>query len=135
MDSLTAVERSALMRRIGSRDTGPELLVRRLAHRLGYRFRLYDARLPGHPDLVFPSRCKAIFVHGCFWHRHNRCSLARPPKTRRDFWLLKLERNKTRDAANRRALTRMGWSSLVVWQCELSNPAKAMVKLIAFLED
>lgn len=135
MDSLSATERSERMRLIRSENTGPEMLVRHLTHKLGYRFRLHGDRLPGKPDLVFPSRHKAIFVHGCFWHRHNHCGLARTPKSRLEFWIPKLENNKLRDALKRRALSRLGWSSLVIWECELRDPAKLMIKILVFLEN
>lgn len=134
MDTLSVVERSERMGLVKSRDTRPELLVRRLVHQLGFRFRLDGTELPGRPDIVFRGRRKVIFVHGCFWHRHNRCQLARLPKSRLDFWLPKLTKNKSRDAVKRRALTRMGWSSLVVWECELNDPARVMFKLLVFLE-
>lgn len=135
MDTLSKDERSALMGRIKSKNTGPELVVRAFVHKLGFRFRLHAADLPGRPDLIFPGRRKAIFVHGCFWHRHNHCILARVPKSRPEFWLPKLEKNKARDTANRRALTRLGWSSMVIWECELRNPIRIMIKTLVFLED
>lgn len=122
------------MRLIHSRDTSPERLVRYFVHKLGYRYRLHREDLPGRPDLVFPGRRKVIFVHGCFWHRHNHCALARLPKSRVEFWLPKLTRNKRRDAAQRGALTRMGWSSLVIWECELRDPMRVMFKTLMFLE-
>ena len=123
------------MRLVKSTNSAPELVVRSLTHCLGFRFRLHDSRLPGCPDLVFPSRKKVVFVHGCFWHRHNRCNLARVPKSRIDFWLPKLEGNKVRDAVIRRALTRIGWSSMVVWECELHDSVRVMFRLLAFLEE
>lgn len=135
MDTLTKRARSARMKLIRGKHTAPERLVRSFVHRLGFRFRLHVANLPGHPDLVFPSRHKVIFVHGCFWHRHNHCHLARLPKSRLSFWLPKLERNKTRDATKRRALTRMGWTSLVIWECELRDPLRVMFKTLMFLEE
>lgn len=135
MDSLTIAERSQRMRMVKSTDTKPEQLVRALINKLGYRFLVHDPRLPGHPDFVFPQRRKVVFVHGCFWHRHNHCRLARLPKSRLDFWQPKLEQNKERDAIARRALTRMGWSSLVIWECELGDPVKVMISLLVFLED
>lgn len=135
MDTLTPAERGERMRRIRARDTSPEMTVRSFVHALGFRYRLHDRGLPGTPDLVFPARHKVIFVHGCFWHRHNRCPLARLPKTRLDFWLPKLQANKRRDARARRALTALGWSSMVVWECELRHPFKVMFKTLMFLED
>lgn len=135
MDTLSKHDRSTRMGLIKSRNTAPEKIVRSLAHRLGYRYRLHDKALPGHPDLVFAGKRKVIFVHGCFWHRHNHCRLARLPKSRPEFWVPKLERNKTRDAVQRRALTRMGWESLVIWECELRDPAAVMFKMLMFLEE
>lgn len=123
------------MRLIGPKDSRPEMLVRRWLHALGLRFRLHDRRLPGTPDLVFVSRRKVIFVHGCFWHRHNRCPLARLPKSRRDFWVPKLEANRLRDIRQRRELSQLGWRSLVVWECELRDPMRVMFKSLAFLEE
>src|ERR1700733_1884015 len=121
MDSLTSAQRSTQMARVKSKDTGPELKVRRLVHRLGYRYRLHRNALPGTPDLAFPKRRKLIFVHGCFWHRHESCALARLPKSRADFWLPKLEGNKTRDARNVDSLVKMGWEALTIWECELND--------------
>ena len=135
MDTMTPVERGERMSQIRARDTSPEMIVRSFVHALGFRFRLHDRRLPGCPDLVFASRRKVIFIHGCFWHRHNRCDLARLPKSRLEFWLPKLEGNKQRDAQCRRALTALGWSSLVIWECELRDPLKVMFKTLMFLED
>lgn len=135
MDTLSRHERSTRMGLIKSKNTSPELMVRGFVHELGYRYRLHVADLPGCPDLVFPGRSKVIFVHGCFWHRHNHCYLARLPKSRPEFWMPKLERNKARDAVNRRALTRLGWSSMVIWECELSNLVRVMIKTMVFLED
>jgi len=120
---------------VKSKNTSPEMIVRAFVHRLGYRYRLHGAKLPGRPDLVFAGRRKVIFVHGCFWHRHNRCSLARLPKSHQEFWLPKLKSNKARDAVNLRALTRLGWTSMVIWECELRDPIRAMIKTLVFLED
>lgn len=110
------------MRRIHSRDTGAEITVRSIAHRLGYRFRLQRKDLPGKPDLVFPKLRKVIFVHGCFWHQHTKCADGRLPKSRTEYWGPKLSRNKQRDSVNRRALTLLGWKSLVIWECEIQKP-------------
>lgn len=134
MDSMGPMERSARMRLIKSSDTKPELAVRALVGKLGYRFLSNDSKLPGRPDLVFVGRRKAVFVHGCFWHRHNGCTRARLPKSRQDFWQSKLSSSKLRDARKRRALARMGWSSMVVWECQSKDPVKVMFGLLAFLE-
>ena len=135
MDTLSRAQRSERMSRVRARDTVPELRVRGLIHRMGYRFRLHDARLPGKPDLVFPSRRKVIFVHGCFWHRHPaQCALARLPKSRMEFWGPKLESNRLRDQRNRRELTRLGWKSLVIWECQLAKIDRVAAKIVQFLE-
>jgi len=117
-ETLPDAKRSALMSRVRSRNTTPELAVRRLAHALGYRFRLHKKALPGTPDLVFAGRKKVIFVHGCFWHRHQGCSKASTPKTRKEFWQSKFNANMQRDARNVAALKQLGWDVLVVWECE-----------------
>lgn len=135
MDTMTPKERSERMRLIHGRDTSPEMTVRSFIHAWGFRYRLHVRSLPGCPDLVFPARHKVIFVHGCFWHRHNRCKLSRLPKSKLDFWLPKLEANKQRDARARRALTALGWSSLVIWECELRDPLRVMFKTLMFLEN
>jgi DNA mismatch endonuclease (patch repair protein) len=135
VDSLTPKARSVRMSRIGGKDTKPELLVRRLAHRLGYRYRLHDRKLPGHPDLVFPRRRCVIFVHGCFWHRHQlaTCKLARLPKSRLDFWREKLEGNRLRDRENEMRLALLGWRHLVLWECELKDEPSLAGRIRAFL--
>lgn len=134
MDTLTVAERSERMARIRSKDTKPELRVRQLLHRLGYRFRLHRKDLPGSPDLVFPARRKAIFVHGCFWHAHEACRLANRPKSRRSFWDAKFERNKVRDAANLKALKQGGWKVYTVWECETISEGRLSLRLSKFLE-
>ncbi|HNB26471.1 MAG TPA: DNA mismatch endonuclease Vsr [Alphaproteobacteria bacterium] len=136
-DTLTKVDRSERMSRIRSRDTKPELRVRRLLHRLGYRFRLHRRDLPGNPDIVFPARMKVIFVHGCFWHRHpsKKCKLARLPKSRLEFWIPKLTANRVRDLRNQRMLRRLGWHFMVVWECEVRQSEQFKNKLIDFLEN
>jgi len=121
MDTLSRTERSERMARIRGRDTKPELAVRRLLHRCGFRYRLHRATLPGKPDLVFPSRQKVIFVHGCFWHRHPGCPLARLPRSRLEFWLPKLKDNRLRDLKNIRRLRKLGWKTHVVWECQLPD--------------
>lgn len=134
MDRLTSERRSWLMGRIRSKNTGPELAVRRLVYGMGYRYRLHEKRLPGTPDLVFWRRRKAIFVHGCFWHSHTGCRYARLPKSRIEYWKEKLVGNKKRDAVARRELRRLGWRNLVVWQCELKRPERLAERLRDFLE-
>ncbi len=120
-DVLTAEQRSRCMAAIRGKDTKPELTVRTLVHSLGYRYRLHRSDLPGKPDLVFVRKRKVIFVHGCFWHRHN-CKLGRPiPATRREFWVDKLEGNKQRDTRNRQKLRNEGWQVLVVWECQIQR--------------
>lgn len=124
--------RSAQMARVRSRDTRPELKVRRALHRAGLRFRLHRSDLPGKPDIVLPSRHVAIFVHGCFWHRHPepRCKLARMPKSRLEFWEPKLNGNRDRDARNLALLAAGGWTVFVIWECELTGDEK-LVELVA----
>src|SRR5687767_14899494 len=122
MDIVTRLRRSAIMARIGAKNTGPELHVRRLIHSLGYRFRVHRKDLAGTPDLVFSSRRKVIFVHGCFWHSHRGCARAFIPKSRKQFWLSKLSRNRERDQEHTAALQTAGWGVLVVWECELNDP-------------
>jgi DNA mismatch endonuclease (patch repair protein) len=119
---------------IRSRDTKVEMRVRRLVHGMGYRYRLHRTSLPGRPDLVFPSRRKIIFVHGCFWHRHPRCSLARLPKSRLAFWLPKLNENRRRDKHNIETLTLNGWRILIVWECQLRSPDALGQKIRSFLD-
>lgn len=123
MDTLTPTQRSERMSRIRAKDTKPELRLRRLIHGMGYRYRLHRRDLPGVPDLVFPGRRKVIFVHGCFWHRHPdpACKLARLPKTKRDFWVPKLEGNRRRDIDSEERLRGLGWDVMVVWECQLKE--------------
>ena len=123
------------MSAVKSRDTKPEWTVRHLVHAMGYRYRLHRKDLPGTPDLVFPSRKKIIFVNGCYWHRHPSaaCKLARLPKSRKDFWIPKLEQNRRRDLTNQRRLRRMGWSVMVVWECSLSDLDAVEDKIRRFL--
>ena len=135
MDTLTPAERSERMSRVRSKDTKPEMLVRSLIHKMGYRYRLHARDLPGKPDIVLPSRGKIIFVHGCFWHRHGTCKNTRWPKSKLDFWKPKLEANHNRDKAVRRSLRGMGWKLMVVWECQLANAAKVVIRLRRFLED
>jgi|SRR5579862_632723 len=133
MDDIATQRRSENMRRIRSIDTRPELLVRSLVHRLGYRFRLHGNDLPGKPDLVFASTRKVIFVHGCFWHQHRRCVDGRIPKSRLSYCVPKLEWNQRRDAANRAKLARLEWRSLTLWDCETKDVASLKKKIQNFL--
>lgn len=121
--SRVSPERSAQMALIRGANTKPELIVRRVLHRAGLRFRLHDKRLPGKPDIVLPSRKLVIFVHGCFWHRHksSACKLARLPKSRLDFWLPKLEGNALRDKRKQSALRTLGWRVIIFWECQLGD--------------
>jgi DNA mismatch endonuclease (patch repair protein) len=117
-DQFSPAERSRIMRCVKSGNTTPELVVRRLVHGLGYRFRLNNRHLPGQPDLVLPRLGKAIFVHGCFWHRHACGAGQSTPASRVDYWQAKFTRNVLRDRSNLRKLRRLGWSVLVVWECQ-----------------
>lgn len=120
MAEATAIDpkRSAMMARIGQRDTAPELSVRQSLHRLGYRFRLHRRDLPGRPDITLPRYRTIIFVHGCFWHRHANCRYAYMPKSRVEFWSNKFEKNVERDERVRRELEASGWNVITVWECE-----------------
>jgi DNA mismatch endonuclease (patch repair protein) len=133
-DVLTPEQRRLNMSRIRGRDTKPEMLVRRLLHKEGYRFRLHCKDLPGKPDLVFPSRRKAIFVHGCYWHRHH-CAAGRVrAATNADFWNTKIKGNVTRDSKSEAALAEQGWRVLVVWECETRDTERLWRTLRKFLD-
>ena len=132
VDRISSEARSALMSRVGQRNTKPELIVRKILHARGWRYRLHAKALPGTPDIVFPALRKAVFVHGCFWHGHN-CKLGKVPATRREFWLQKLAANQDRDHRQLSALEELGWTALTVWQCELSQSEELLIKLERFL--
>lgn len=134
VDSLSPGERSEIMARVRSKHMRPEITVRKLVFGLGYRYRLHAKDLPGHPDLVFRPRKKVIFVHGCFWHRHAHCALARMPKSRLEFWEPKLEGNRQRDEKNSRALAREGWKVLTIWECELTDTDSLGRRIRRFLD-
>ncbi len=134
VDTVDVETRSRIMGRVRGKGTAPEMMVRRFVFSLGYRYRLHDARLPGKPDLVFAGRKKIIFVHGCFWHRHEGCALARIPKSKTQFWLQKLTANKERDIRNLTALRELGWCVLVVWECELSDDQALRQRITKFLD-
>lgn len=133
-DIVDAKCRSKMMARIRGRDTGPELAVRRIAHRMGLRFRLHRKDLPGRPDLVFPKHRLAVFVHGCFWHRHQGCRHASTPKSRVAFWTEKFAANVVRDARQEAALRALGWRVLVIWQCESRDEAAVERRLAASID-
>ena len=133
MDTLSAEQRSERMSRIRGRNSAPELRLRRLVHGLGYRYRLYG-KLPGKPDLVFAGKKKVIFMHGCFWHRHEGCILARLPKSKVEFWIEKLEANKLRDQRNIERLEALGWSALTIWECQMSDMDDVERRVTEFLK-
>lgn len=132
-DRLTPAERSAHMARIPRAGTKPELMVRQMLHRLGYRFRVNLNGIPGRPDVAFPHRRKIIQVHGCFWHAHDGCTLHHVPINRREFWLAKFARNKERDARLESEARKQGWDSLIVWECEMKNQQALTHRLVEFL--
>lgn len=133
MDIVSPEKRSRMMAGIKGKNTKPEMVVRKLVHGMGFRFRLHRKDLQGSPDLLFPRLRRAIFVHGCFWHRHLGCRLAYTPKSNTQFWLNKLEANERRDALDLKALVALGWEVLVVWECEVSNMPALTQKLNSFL--
>jgi len=121
------------MSRVRGKNTVPEMIVRRLVFSMGYRYRLHDAALPGKPDLVFPSRRKVIFVHGCFWHGHTCRAGQNRPASNLAYWSTKLDKNQARDQDNQKRLKATGWDSLVVWECELRDAERMVKRLSAFL--
>jgi DNA mismatch endonuclease (patch repair protein) len=132
-DKISKERRSANMRAVRSRNTQPEIRVRQIAYGLGYRFRLHFRKLPGKPDIAFPGRQKAVFVHGCFWHQHRKCRRASVPKSNRGFWRAKLEHNAARDAKQLAAIRKHGWRALVIWECEIKNERRLAARLRRFL--
>ena len=135
-DSLSVSDRSHRMGLVRGKNTKPEIVVRSIVHRAGFRYRLHVGALPGTPDLVFPGRRRVIFVHGCFWHRHQSpsCRLARLPKSKLEFWEAKLEGNRKRDVQNTQRLRREGWKVLQIWECELKNQERVERRIRKFLE-
>lgn len=131
VDILTKEKRSWNMSRITGRNTKPEILLRSLLHREGFRFRLHDKRLPGKPDIVLPRHRTVIFVNGCFWHRHNNCEYAYTPKSRQEFWLNKFQGTVQRDQEKQKMLADLGWQVLVVWECELKRNSSLLVSDIS----
>jgi DNA mismatch endonuclease (patch repair protein) len=132
-DPFSPAERAAIMRAVKGRDTAPERAVRRLVHSLGYRYSLRRDDLPGRPDIACVSRRKAIFVHGCFWHGHDCSRGARAPRANAAYWSAKIARNVARDARTLEALAALGWSALVVWECDLKDDAALAARIRAFL--
>jgi DNA mismatch endonuclease (patch repair protein) len=133
-DPLSKQERSLLMGKVRSKNTKPEMIVRKLVFGFGYRYRLHTKELPGRPDLVFRGRRKLIFVHGCFWHGHDCTSGTNRPKSNTDYWQEKLNKNKLRDESDKKTLEKMGWDILVVWECELKNLQSVSQKIKSFLK-
>lgn len=133
-DKFTPEKRSEIMSKIRGKDTAPELTVRRIAHALGYRFRLHDGKLPGKPDMVFRRLRKVVFVNGCFWHWHNCREGRRTPKSNVGYWVGKRSRNRGRDKKARAALKKLGWEILVVWQCQCKDAGTVAKMLGRFLE-
>ena len=131
VDTLTREKRSWNMSRITGRNTKPEILLRSLLHREGFRFRLHDKRLPGKPDIVLSRHRTVIFVNGCFWHRHNNCEYAYTPKSRQEFWLNKFQGTIKRDQEKQKMLADLGWQVLVVWECELKINSSLLVSDIS----
>jgi DNA mismatch endonuclease (patch repair protein) len=133
-DRVSPKVRSKIMSSVGTRNTGPEMTLRRALHRLGFRYRTNHPDLPGRPDIVFPRLKKAIFVHGCFWHGH-RCRKGRLPKSRLGYWGQKIEANRQRDRRSLRLLRKSGWSAFVVWQCGLKDLEMAIPEILRFLQN
>ena len=135
MDRLTRERRSWNMSRVRARDTKPELLVRSVLHRLGFRFTLHAHRLPGRPDIVLPRHRTVVLVHGCFWHRHHGCRFAYTPKSNVTFWISKFRQNVARDSQNKRELRRLGWRVVVVWECQTVDRAALAQRLATALRE
>ncbi len=133
MDRLSPEHRSWNMSRIRGRDTTPERIVRSLLHRMGYRFRTHISKLPGRPDIVLPKYCTVIFVHGCFWHRHEGCKYSYVPKSRTEFWRRKFDANVARDREVRGQLRALGWKVAVVWECEVQRDENRVRRRLARL--
>lgn len=131
-DNRSLESRSALMGRVRQKNTSPELIVRRLLHRMGYRFRLHRKDLPGRPDIVLPRHNKVIFVHGCFWHRHD-CKKATTPKTNEEFWKNKFQTNIERDIKVLRSIEQQGWDALTIWECQARDDRSLELRLLDFL--
>jgi len=134
MDVFSREKRSQIMSRVSGKNTKPEIVVRSLLHKLGYRFRLHRKNLPGRPDITLPKHKKVIFVHGCFWHGHAVCSRSKRPSTNEEFWHEKLNKNIERDKKTVDALKKLGWDVLTVWTCEVKDTNELKIKLLSFLK-
>jgi DNA mismatch endonuclease, patch repair protein len=134
MDSVGPERRSEIMGLVLAKNTRPEIAVRKLLHKLGYRFRLHRKDLPGNPDIVLARWRTAVFIHGCFWHRHEGCPNTRTPKSKIDFWTSKFDENIRRDRSVRERLEALGWRVLVIWECELKDPAALAERIRRFFE-
>lgn len=132
-DVFSPEERSRIMATVKGKNTKPEILVRSMVHRMGYRFRLHVPNLPGKPDIVLPRHKKIILVHGCFWHQHPECPRSARPTSNVDYWNKKLNKNMERDRQNQDALAKCGWAVLVLWECEIENKSLLFQKLEGFL--
>lgn len=132
-DRLSPAARSRHMSRIKRAGTHPEMIVRKLLHSMGYRFRTQWRPAPGRPDVAFPGRRKIIYVHGCFWHQHDQCRISHVPQTRPDFWRGKFERNKARDQQNLKDATSEGWEALVIWECNTRDLSALRLTLAEFV--
>ena len=135
MDTISPERRSEIMSRVRSHGTKPEVVVRKLVYGLGYRYRLRCPDVPGKPDLVFKGRKKVVFVHGCFWHRHEGCPNTRTPKSKVNFWRKKFEQNIARDRKVGQELTRAGWKYLIIWECQINDLEWLKKRIVSFLED
>ncbi|MFA7184157.1 MAG: DNA mismatch endonuclease Vsr [Victivallales bacterium] len=135
MDNVSSKQRSINMSRVKGKNTRPEMTIRSLLHKMGYRFRLHNKKLPGNPDIILPKYKTIIFVHGCFWHQHEGCRKATIPQTNTDFWKIKLSKNVSRDSQNNDKLISLGWKVVIIWECELKNiePLKNRIKKILIL--
>lgn len=132
-DHVSKEKRSNIMKKVRGKNTSPELLVRKIIYSLGYRYRLHGKDLPGKPDIVFRWRKKVIFIHGCFWHAHG-CKKGQPPKSNLPYWIPKLQENKIRDQDNIKSISAMGWSALIIWQCEIKSKDELIDKINSFLK-
>lgn len=133
MDIWSKSKRSDVMSKIKGKNTKPEILLRSALFKLGYRFRIHDVKLPGKPDIVFPKYKTVVFVHGCFWHFHDRCNEGKIPKSNEVFWREKLHKNKLKDDMNLKAIVDLGWNPIVVWECEIEKQLPLIVERLTFL--